>query len=385
MICFCMSSLYAADSESAHKQKLEDLKKQAAQKQEELKKYKAQEKVLSKEVSALENDKAAVRRQQNKLESDISYVEKNILSSEEQRAALERSMPMWRSILEEEMRNYYLSPSCGWCIGSGHLEEEVFLDRALVHKAEFAVALGKETKTTEQKIRDFEQRNQKLMAESSQIQKKQQLITEKFLKKQQDLTSTQKKAKTIRKELDELDKSARALDDLLARFEKQRKAAAAKKAKEATAAKQTPVVQASIAKIDVPKHSLPWPVEGEVLSKFGKEYRADLNTWIFRDGIKIAAYSGEPVKCVAAGDVIYAGPFRSYGNVVIVDHGKGFFSIYGFLSKIASSVGDKLTAGAVLGTAGVDTQQSSGTGRYAVYFETRQGTTAVDPLDWLKK
>lgn len=379
-----LSALYAADSEAEHKQKLADLKKQAAQKQEELKKYRAQEKAISKEMSALENRKAEVLRQQNKLESDIHDVEKTILSTEDQRAALERSMPMWRAVLEEEIQQYYLNPYCAWCVGGVRLEEDIFLDRALVHKAEFAVALEKETQATKRKIYDFEKRNRKLMAENSEIRQKQQQINEKFLKKKQDLTVTQKKTKAIRKEIDELNKSARALDDLLARFEKQRKEAAAKKAKEDTA-KQTPAVQASIAKIDVPKHSLPWPVEGEVLSKFGKEYRADLNTWIFRDGIKIAAYEAEPVKCVAAGDVIYAGPFRSYGNVVIVDHGKGFFSIYGFLSKIEVAVGDKLADGGVLGLAGIDTQQSSGTGRYAVYFEIRQGTTAVDPMDWLKK
>ena len=125
-------------------------------------------------------------------------------------------------------------------------------------------------------------------------------------------------------------------------------------------------------------------MEGKVISKFGKEYRADLNTWIFRDGIKIAAKSGEPVRSAEAGSVIYAGPFRSYGNVVIVDHNKGFFTIYGFIKEISVSVGDKLPQQGVLGTAGRDTQSSSGTGQSAVYFEIRQGTTAVDPLEWLK-
>ena len=209
------------------------------------------------------------------------------------------------------------------------------------------------------------------------------------MKKQKDLNLTKKKAAQIREEINELNKSARALDDLLAKFERQRKEAAAKQqAKDNAAAKKAGTKakqQSSIAKIDVPRNSLPWPVRGQVISKFGKEYRQDLNTWIFRDGIKIAAKAGENVKSVAAGDVIYAGPFRSYGNVVIVDHGKGFFSIYGFLSRIDAIVGEKLQTGSVIGTAGLDTQQSSGTGRYAVYFETRQGTTAVDPLNWLQK
>jgi len=67
-----------------------------------------------------------------------------------------------------------------------------------------------------------------------------------------------------------------------------------------------------------------------------------------------------------------------------MDHNKGFFTIYGFLREIQVKVGDKLEKQSVLGTAGVDTQASSGTGQYAVYFEVRQGTTALNPEDWLK-
>lgn len=372
---------YAAGDEAAHKQELERLKKQTAQKQEELKKYREQEKAISKEISALESRKAEAQRQKNKLESDINYVEQTLLSTEEKRAALERSMPLWKDVLTNEVASFYLVPECLGCVGKNRLEEEIFVERALTHKAAFSVALAQENEAAKQKIYDFEKRNQTLLAQSNKIQEQQKVITTNFLKKKQDLNLTKKKSQAIRDEINELNKSAKALDDLLAKFEKQRK----KKVKEQNTKQSSSTQQTSIAKIDVPLHSLPWPVKGKVLSSFGKEYRQDLNTWIFRDGIKIAARSGEPVKTVAAGDVIYAGPFRSYGNVVIVDHGKGFFSIYGFLSKIEVEVGKKLAQGDVLGLAGIDTQQSSGTGRYAVYFETRQGTTAVDPIDWLKE
>ena len=65
--------------------------------------------------------------------------------------------------------------------------------------------------------------------------------------------------------------------------------------------------------------------------------------------------------------------------------GKGFFTIYGFLKEINAAVGDKIEAQGLVGTVGKDTQSSSGTGKNAVYFEIRQGTTAVDPLDWLTR
>lgn len=374
----CASPLFC-DEASDRKKELENLKKQAAKKQSELKKYREQEKKISKEITALENQKVKAQRLKNKLESDISYVEQNILSIEEKRSALERSIPMWQGVVSQELQDFLFTPVCMYCPGGYSLEQDIFVERMITHKAVFAAALNTANKEAKEKIHSFEERNRELLAQSSKIQKEQAVISQSFNKKKQDLDVTKRKAAAVRKEINELNRSAEELNKLLASFERKRKAEDAKKAANAGPGKKT-----SGPKIDVPPHSLPWPVVGKVLSKFGKEYRADLNTWIFRDGIKIAASAGQSVRVVSSGSVIYAGPFRSYGNVVIVDHNKGFFSIYGFLKEIQVNVGDKLPVQGIIGTAGQDTQSSSGTGRNAVYFEIRQGTTAVDPQDWLK-
>lgn len=382
LLLVCASPLYC-DEAADRKREIERLKQEAARKESELKKYREQEKKISKEISALETQKERAQRLKNKVESDISFVEQNLLSIEEKRAALERSMPMWMGVAEEELRDYYFTPSCAFCPGGYSLEQDIFVERMVTHKAAFAAELKKENKEAKERIHSFEERNRKLLAESSKIKEEQAVISQSFNKKKKDLDVTKRKADAVRKEINELNKSAQELNDLLASFERKRKAEAAKKAASsktsAPAGKKT-----SGPKIDVPAHSLPWPVNGQVISKFGKEYRADLNTWIFRDGVKISASSGESVRSVAVGSVIYAGPFRSYGNVVIVDHDKGFFTIYGFLKEIQVSVGDKLPVQGVIGTAGKDTQASSGTGKSAVYFEIRQGATAVDPQIWLK-
>lgn len=379
LFTFCASPLFC-DEAADRKREIEKLKNEAAQKEKELKKYREQEQKISKEISALADKKARAERMKNKVESDITYVEQNLLSIEEKRAALERSMPMWQGVVEEELNNYYFTPSCPYCAGGYSLEQQIFAERMLTHKAAFAAELKKENAEAKKRIQTFEERNKKLLAQSSQIKKEQAVISQSFNKKQKDLDVTKRKVAAVRQEINELNKSAEELNRLLASFERKRKAADAKK----TAASKTPGKKAAGPKIDVPAHSLPWPVTGKIISKFGKEYRSDLNTWIFRDGIKISASAGAPVRTVEEGSVIYAGPFRSYGNVVIVDHGKGFFTIYGFLQQISVVVGDKLPQQGVLGTAGKDTQASSGTGRFAVYFEIRQGATAVDPQTWLK-
>ncbi len=376
-------SLFSNEAEDKRKE-LARLKSQAAQKESELKKYRAQEQKIAREISALDKKRREAERKKNQVEADISYIEQTLLSTADKLAVLEKSMPMWQRAVLDELDEYYFTPRCYECPEGYSLEEEIFVDRMITHKAAFTAAMNEEQKQTDKQISTFEQKNKQLQARSSKLEEEREVISTNFRKKKTALDQTKRKVQEVRKEINELNRSAEELNDLLAQFERSRKAKAAKAS--AAEQKKSGVKKAASGgpTIDAAPKSLPWPVTGKVLSKFGKEYRADLNTWIFREGIKIAATRGQAVRATEAGSVIYAGPFRSYGNVVILDHGKGFFSIYGFLLEIQASVGDKLPRQGVLGTAGPDTQTSSGTGRYAVYFEIRQGTEAVDPLKWLK-
>ncbi len=374
MAFLLVTSSVWADEATQRKQELAKLKTQAQKKEAELKKYREQEKKISKEISDLKTQKAKAEKLKSKVEMDISMVEQNLLSIEEKRAALERSMPMWNALVWQELNDYYMTPACNVC-AQEPVEVDLFIDRALTHKAMFALALQDENKTAKERFASFTEQNKTLQAQSSKLKKEQAFISQSFQKKQQDLDVTKRKVDAVRKEMNELNKSATELNNLLASFERKRKEAS--KHISSTSKTVGP-------KLSIPAHSLPWPVQGRVISSFGKEYRSDLNTWIFREGIKIASTSAMPVRASAAGSVIYAGLFRSYGNVVIMDHGKGFFTIYGFLKDIQVSVGDKVDTQGIVGTVGKDAQASSGTGQYAVYFEIRQGTTAIDPLDWLK-
>lgn len=374
-------ALFSNETEDK-KRELARLKSQAAQKENELKKYREAEKQISREISDLESRRREAERKKNKVEADISYIEQSLLSTADKRAVLKKSMPLWQRVVLAELDAYYFTPRCYDCPGGYSLEEDIFVDRMITHKAAFTAAMDKEQRLTDKQILTYEAKNKQLQERSSKLEEEQGVITTRFRKKKSALDVTKRKAEEVRKEINELNRSAEALNNLLAKFERTRKAQDAKASAQKTAGAKKSASGGP--KIDAALHSLPWPVNGKVISKFGKEYRADLNTWIFRDGIKIAAQRGQEVRAAEEGSVIYAGPFRSYGNVVILDHGKGFFSIYGFLQDIKAAVGDKLPRQGVVGSAGPDTQTSSGTGRYAVYFEIRQGTVAVDPLAWLK-
>jgi septal ring factor EnvC (AmiA/AmiB activator) len=91
------------------------------------------------------------------------------------------------------------------------------------------------------------------------------------------------------------------------------------------------------------------------------------------------AAAGLPVRAVAGGRVRYAGWFRGYGRLVILDHGGGYYTVSGHLAELRVAVGDAVASGAEIGTVG-DTGSLSGP---RVYFEIRRGAEALDPREWL--
>ena len=98
-----------------------------------------------------------------------------------------------------------------------------------------------------------------------------------------------------------------------------------------------------------------------------------------RNGIEIGAMDGAPVTAVHPGTVDYADQFSGFGNLVIVDHGGNYFSLYGYLGSIAVTSGEHVDAGMELGRVG-----TAPTGGAALYFEMRVDGRSVDPIQWLK-
>lgn len=124
---------------------------------------------------------------------------------------------------------------------------------------------------------------------------------------------------------------------------------------------------------------LSWPVPGKVISRFGRVPAGRFGTSIIRNGIDVAAAEGTPVTVVHEGTVAFAAPFTGFGTLVIVDHGRSAFTMYGYLSEAVVSTGMRVSRGTPLGTAGL-----SPSGGAALYFEVRIDGRPVDPLQWLR-
>ncbi len=122
------------------------------------------------------------------------------------------------------------------------------------------------------------------------------------------------------------------------------------------------------------------PVDAPIARGFGRVVDEEFRTETFRKGVDFAALAGDPVRAVAAGEVRFAGWFRGYGRIVILDHGEGYFTVSGHLDRVDVTVGDAPDEGEVLGTVG-DTGSLSGP---RLYFEIRRGAEPLDPARWLQ-
>ncbi len=160
--------------------------------------------------------------------------------------------------------------------------------------------------------------------------------------------------------LNELEAAARALEETLSRLRE-----------------APPAPPAGFA---ARRGSLELPVVAPVVRRFGRVVDAQYRTETFRKGVDFGAQTGDPVYAVADGTVRFAGWFRGYGKLVILDHGDDYFTVSGHLDAIAVEVGDRVRAGDTLGSAG-ETGSLSGP---RLYFEIRHGGQALDPAEWLR-
>ena len=173
----------------------------------------------------------------------------------------------------------------------------------------------------------------------------------------------------------ELERSARALRRLLVQLEEKRKSRDVQRRAEGRPASP---YSGDFARGE---GALEWPVRGQVVGRFGPETHPRFGTTINNNGLDIAAPLGTPVQAVAKGSVEYTSEdFASYGPIVILNHGDGFFTLYAHLSDILVSVGQQITAGQIVGRVG-DTGSLKGA---ILHFEVRKGGTALNPQDWLR-
>ena len=329
----------------------------------DLDEYRRQAASLNRDLHKLESHDADTRRRIGGIQRNIRQAEGRRVELRSRLGALNLASGFWTAARDRELRDHVGALAAreeAW--GGADLWAEAFRRAVLLDKARIVSSILGYRHKTEAAVEAARHQAVELQGRSRRAEAEEAQVRAEYGRKQAAVAEARGQVEAAETRARELEETKLALAQLLSRI-----GAVAHYDRQGSA------------RLERPRNSLPWPVDGVVAQPFGRQRNAELKTWVIRQGVTFATKSGAAVAAVGAGRVIYAGPFRSYGKVVIVDHGGGFFSIYGELGDIQKSKGAPVDVGEAVGTAGGEGGQG------VVYLELRRGTEALDPMAWLQK
>ena len=334
-----------------------------------------QQQALSSQQKKLDSLQANLKKQ----ELSIASLEKGIKESKKQLAtananvqqlnnkiqALTTQKQVHTQKLEQLIQTYYMTRRAK---ASSHiLNTGVEEDRISHYYQHLAKARTTTIKAIEQTQAELEESQRLRKAEQEQIAS---LLKQQTTKRDQ-LAKTQAQRK---KTVGSIKKSISGDQNYLAELQRNetRLKAEIAKAEKAARERRNAVPMDGLAKR---KGKLPWPIKGKVLHNYGTRQTGQIN-W---KGMVINASYGQQVKSVYSGTVVFAEYLRGYGLVVLLDHGKGDMTLYGFNQALLKKEGDKVKAGEAIALAG----DTGGQSRPSLYFEIRRNSQAQNPKSWL--
>lgn len=241
--------------------------------------------------------------------------------------------------------------------------------------------LNNQTATTLQEVANLKAKQE---AEKKELEQQKQ-------EKSKIVKTLSKQISAQRNEINKLKRDEKSLSNLVERLAKIIPKTMLKKTKKATKKKQDKIDDGSDEKIAsneatptdaysgsnfaALKGKLHLPVRGDVTNRFGAAREDTGVTW---KGLFIKAAEGNDVKTVADGRVVFADWMRGFGNMIIVDHGSGYMSLYGNNQAVLKQVGEEVNAGDAIASVG----NSGGNESNGLYYELRRQSKPFDPMSW---
>ena len=372
LLLLCPAAARGETSVAAKKKNLEEINRQLEDKKKELDQYKAEEERIIAEIAGLKKEEKQTASRKAELEAQLAASRSRSGDARQKYDSLEKAKKELAGDITGELVMFSLQKDFYYpYYGLRDISKDMLMRSAMINKRALLSRIKGESARVNKDMEKLRARGLELRSRSELLARQSSAHRSLVRSKQSELEKAREQQAKLERELENLQNAALGLTRLVKKLQKQAPYRA----------------DTGPAELPIPRGSLDWPSQGKVISRFGREDVPGLKTWIVREGIRIATAENAPVTPALAGKVIYAGPFRTYGNVVIVDHEMGFFTIYGLLSRIDAAKGQAVDVSTRLGLAGEDTQamssgrKSSGS---AVYFEIRKGDRALDPLKWLR-
>ncbi len=341
-------------------EELQRLYKEIEKLDQETEKTKKKEKGYYQEINKVENEIRFLLDALKKLENKKKQIEKQVQETEKMYQLTEEERTRLANLLKQEIKFFYT-----WQKFSPDLRKNYYLLNFIKQKGNVYELTEDKKKQIEKKKNLLLEKREETLQEKDKIQRQEKTVVNLKREKEQILTQVKTQRVTQEKEIENLKKATADLEKFIFDLE-------GKKKETEEAKKQAVLARKAFAE---KKGYLPWPVYGEIVTKFGKQRHQEFNTYIVSNGIKIRSKGEKNVSAVAQGKVVFAGNFQTYGKMVILDHQGGFYSIYGSLNEILVKEGKDVLLGEQIGNLGEE----------SLYFELRSEGQPVDPLPWLQK
>ncbi|EJF31210.1 AmiB activator [Enterobacter sp. Ag1] len=391
--------LWPFSSHADDKQQLQSIQQDIAAKERAVRQQQQQRSVLLAQLKAQEEAISAASRKlretQNTLadlNNQIATLNNSLAKLQKQQATQERNLAAQldaafrqgqhtgiQLILsgEESQRGQRLQAYFGY-LNAARQQTIEALKQTKAEAAQQKTEL--ESKQSEQQTLLYDQQAQQAKLESARNERKKTLagLESSIQQDQQKLSEMRQNQTRLQNQIARAEAAAKARAEREAREAEQVRNKQQEASNKGTTYKPTESERSLMSRtggLGAPRGQAYWPVRGSLLHRYGEQLQGELR-W---KGIVIAASEGTEVKAIADGRVILADWLQGYGLVVVIEHGKGDMSLYGYNQSALVSVGTQVRAGQPIALVG----SSGGQGRPSLYFEIRRQGRAVNPQPWL--
>jgi len=370
VLVFLLIRPAGAEELDSSRQKLDQIQQQIEETIKGLRGKQAESGNLSQDLDRLDVELRNVERLEKKSSRQLSELSGQLDEKRKDLSQLEKQMAQTDDLVRQRLVVMYKSGDVGLIRAllsesespRDITEKYAFLSRMVRHDQELLSRYRQQSLEHHAAVEQLEGLRKKQSAIVLRRRKEQETLHRAKKSKNVLLAEVKQDAELLETMLKELRAKAARLNDLVKKLETE----------------QTQSYTGSLEGLLPQKGRLLWPVNGKLRVGFGTSRHGDLGTLIESHGFDIEADVGTPVNAVAAGKIIFAKSLRGYGNLMIVDHGQKYYTLYAHMSRFTKKIGESVAAGDVIAYSGFD-------GRDAVYFEVRQGGKPLDPADWLRK
>lgn len=322
--------------------------------------------------NSLQNSEETIGDVSQKLEQlryQLNEQQKTLDTLKKQTDKQKQQLSQQRKVLRQQIHAAYMTGRQDYLKLWLNQENPSSVGRVLTYYDYFNRARAQQIDIISQSLEHVTTLQLRTEKEKEQLNK---LLQEELSKKQRlELSRTEREAilKALRKTLKDQNKELKRLQEDKKHFE-----TLLGKIEQAAQSLPQPTGYQNFRRL---KGKLPPPLNGKITHHFGEKRIGHLR-W---QGVLFATKNGQEVRSIAAGRVVFAQWFRHFGLLAILDHGKGYMSLYGHNQSLYKKVGDWVEADSLLARSG----ESGGRETPALYFEIRYQGKPINPLRWLQK